>query len=115
MYIYTSRLDGRESACIVGDPGWIPGLVRSPGEWNGYPFQNSCLENFMNRGAWQPTVHGVNKESDVTEQLTEHIVFMHYICFTYIYIYIIISYIFPPKYMLPKDSNFCQFCITSIF
>ena len=29
-----------------------------------------------------------HKESDVTEQLTEHIVFMHYIYFTYIYIYI---------------------------
>ena len=58
-----------------------------------------------------------HKESDVTKQLTEHIVCMHYIYFTYIYIYIciIISYVFLPKCMLPKDSNFCQFCTTSMF
>ena len=33
----------------------------------------SCLENFMERGAWQATVHGVAKESDTTEQLTQQI------------------------------------------
>ena len=37
----------------------IPGLGRSPGEGNGYPLQYSCLENSMDRGAWQATVHGV--------------------------------------------------------
>ena len=61
--------EGEESACGVGDPGSIPGLERSPGEGNGYPLQYSCLENPMNRGAWQATVHGVVKESDMTEQL----------------------------------------------
>ena len=35
------------------DVGLIPGLGRSPGEGNGYPLQYSCLENPMNRGAWQ--------------------------------------------------------------
>ena len=36
----------------AGDLGWIPGLGRSPGVGNGYPFQYSCLENSMDRGAW---------------------------------------------------------------
>ena len=49
------------SACSAGDPGLIPGLGRSPGEGNGYPFQYSCLENSMDRGAWQATAHGVAK------------------------------------------------------
>ena len=53
--------DGKESLCNVGDPGSIPGLGRSPGEENGYLFQYSCLENSMDRGAWQVTVHGVAK------------------------------------------------------
>ena len=39
--------------------GLIPGLGRSSGEGNGTPLQYSCLENPMNRGAWQATVHGV--------------------------------------------------------
>ena len=43
------------------DMGSIPGLGRSPGEGNGNPLQYSCLENFMDRGAWQATVHGVAK------------------------------------------------------
>ena len=41
------------------DMGSIPGSVRSPGEAKGNPFQYSCLENPMNRGAWGATVHGV--------------------------------------------------------
>ena len=59
----------KESACNAGDPGLIPGLGRFPGEGNGYPLQCSCLENSMERGAWQVTVHGVT-ESDMTERLT---------------------------------------------
>ena len=53
--------NGKEFACNVGDWGSIPGLGRSPGEGNGYPFQYSCLENSMDRGAWGATVHGVTK------------------------------------------------------
>ena len=49
----------KESACNTGDLGSIPGLVRSPGEGKGNPLQYSCLENPMDRGAWQATVHGV--------------------------------------------------------
>ena len=49
------------SACSAGDLGLIPGLGRSPGEGNGNPLQYSCLENPMDRGAWQDIVHGVAK------------------------------------------------------
>ena len=38
---------GKESTCIVGDLGLIPGLGRSPGEGRGYPLQHSGLENSM--------------------------------------------------------------------
>ena len=48
----------KESACNMCS---IPGLGRSPGEGNSYPVQYSCLENSMDRGAWQATVHGVTK------------------------------------------------------
>ena len=44
-----------------GDVGSIPGSGRSPGEGNGNHLQCSCLENPMDRGAWQATVHGVTK------------------------------------------------------
>ena len=53
--------DGKESVCQAGDPGLIPGLVKSPGEGNGNPLQYSCLENSMDRGAWRATFHGVTK------------------------------------------------------
>ena len=52
---------GKESACNAGDLGSIPGLGRSPGERNGNPLQYPSLENSMDRGAWQATVHGVTK------------------------------------------------------
>ena len=44
-----------------GDMGSIPGSGRSPGEGNDHPLQNYCLENSMDRGAWQAAVHGVTK------------------------------------------------------
>ena len=53
--------DGKASACDAGDPGSIPGSGRSPAEENGYPLQYFCLENSMDRGAWQATVHKVTK------------------------------------------------------
>ena len=53
--------DGKEAACSAGDPGSIPETERSPGEGNDHPFQNSCLENPTDRGAWRATVHGVAK------------------------------------------------------
>ena len=45
----------------VGDTGLIPGSGRSPGEGNVNPLQSSCLKNSMDRGAWQATVHGIEK------------------------------------------------------
>ena len=51
----------KASAYNAGDPGSIPGLGRSPGEGNGSPLQYSCLENLMDRGAWQAIVQGVTK------------------------------------------------------
>ena len=44
--------DGKASACNAGDPGPIPGSGRSPGEGNGNPLQDYCLENPMDIGAW---------------------------------------------------------------
>jgi len=45
----------------IRDAGWIPGSGRSPGGGNGNPLQYSCLENPMDRGAWQTTVHRIAK------------------------------------------------------
>ena len=55
------HLAGKESACDVGDQGSIPGFGRSLGEGNSNPLNHSCLENFMDRGAWQATVDEVAK------------------------------------------------------
>ena len=49
-----------------GNTGSTPGLGRSPREGNGNPFQYSCLENPIDRGAWWAIIHGVT-QSDMTE------------------------------------------------
>ena len=65
VLLYFSGFPGgsevKASACNAGDMGSILGLGKSPGEGNGNPFQYSCLENPMDGGAWQATVHGVVK------------------------------------------------------
>ena len=58
---FSDGSDRKESACNVGDLGLILGSGRSPGKGNGYPFQYSCLEKSMDRGAWWATVHGVKR------------------------------------------------------
>ena len=63
-------LSGKESAGQAGDMGSIPGSARSPGVGNGNPLQYSCLENPMNRGAWQATVHGLQRVRH--DWMTEH-------------------------------------------
>ena len=65
-YIYKYKVfpcgsDSKESAYIAGDPVSIPGFGRSPGEGQGNPLQYSCLENYMDRGAWWTIVHGIAK------------------------------------------------------
>ena len=49
-FTYPGDSEDKESACSAGDPGSIPGSGRSPGEGNGNPLQDSCLENSTNRG-----------------------------------------------------------------
>ena len=62
--------DGKESACSVGDPGSILGLRRSLGEGNGNPLEYSCLENRMDGGIWQVTVHQVAKSQPQQSDFT---------------------------------------------
>ena len=52
--------------------GLIPGLGRSPGGGNDNSLQYSCLENPMDRGVWQATVHSIAKGSDTTQQLNNN-------------------------------------------
>ena len=69
MYIYiyhtfkgfSGGSDGKESACNGGDLGLTPGQGRSPGGGNSSPLQYTCLENLMDRGAWQAIAHRVAK------------------------------------------------------
>ena len=63
---------GKESdnAGDAKDTLLVPGSVRSPGVGNGNPFQYSCLENPMDKGAWWAIVHGVEKSGT---QLSTHI------------------------------------------
>ena len=56
---FPSDSDGKESGCSAGDLSSIPGSGRAPGEGNRNPLQYSCLENPMDRRAWQATVYGV--------------------------------------------------------
>ena len=58
---FSGSSDGKESAYKVGGLASIPGLGRYPGEGNGNPLQYSFLENSMDRGTWQATVHGIIK------------------------------------------------------
>ena len=55
------RLRHQESACQCKNMGLIPGLGRFPGKGNGYPLWYSFLENSMDRGVWQATVHRVTR------------------------------------------------------
>ena len=50
---FSGGSDGKESTCNVGDWDSNPGLAKHPGGGHGNPLQYSCLENPMDRGAWQ--------------------------------------------------------------
>ena len=62
----------QNSPASSGDTGSIPGSGRSPGEGHGNQLQYSCLENLMDRGAWQATVHRVTKSWTRLKQLSMH-------------------------------------------
>ena len=66
-YICIQWLSSKESACSVGEAGFITGSGGSLGGGNGNSLQYSGLENHMHRGAWQATVHG--SQRDKTEWL----------------------------------------------
>jgi len=65
-------LSSKESACNAWATGFIPGSGRSPGGGHGTPLQYSCLENSMDRGAWQAYTPQGHKESDTTEVAAQH-------------------------------------------
>ena len=77
--------DDKASAYNAGDPGSISGSGRSPGEGNGNPLQCSCLDNPMDGGAWQTTVHGVSESH-----------FLSFQCRVGTYYALILSSGFPP-------------------
>ena len=56
---FPGGLDSKESACNARGLGSIPDSGRSPGEENGNPAKYSCLQNPMDRGAWQATVQSM--------------------------------------------------------
>ena len=64
LFGFLSGSEGKDSACSAGDPGSSPGSGRCPREGNGKPLQYFCLENPMDRGAWQATVHGIARVGD---------------------------------------------------
>ena len=64
MYVFPVALVVKSLSANAGDirdTDLMPGSGRSPGGMHGNPLQYSCLENPVDRGAWQATVHGVAK------------------------------------------------------
>ena len=77
--------DSKESTCNAGDLSLMPGLGRSHREGNGNPLQYSCLENPMDRDAWQTTVHEVT-ESWTQLTHTQHTTILYKLSEFYYYI-----------------------------
>ena len=80
---FSGGSDSKESAHSARDPGSIPAWGRSPGEGHGNPLQYSCLENPMDRGAWQATVHLFWVRRDWATKLSlsgTHSFLAHYSC-----------------------------------
>ena len=74
-------VSSKESACNAGDTedsSSIPGSGRSPGEGNCYPLQSSGLENSMDRGDWQATVHKVTKSRTQSRDIHFHSVIVKF-------------------------------------
>ena len=99
-------LRGKESACNVGDAEdmvFFPELGRSPGEGNSNPLQYPCMENSMERGAWQSIDHGFTKESDTTQQLNHHN--SVYICQEILSSILFLSFCFPLIYKIKQSKG----------
>ena len=81
MYMYATfhvaYSVGKASASSAGELGSIPGSGSYPGEGNGNSLQYSCLENPMNRGAWQATVHGIAR--------VRHVLALSFFLYMYMY------------------------------
>ena len=78
LKLWISKADGASLVAqtvknlpAVLEPGIIPGLGRSPGKGNDYPLHYFCLENPMDRGVWQATVHGVSRTEWLTLSLSK--------------------------------------------
>ena len=72
----------KNTSASAGNRGLIPGLRRSSGRGNGNPLRYSCLENFMARGTWWATVHGIARSrtqlSDNSFPFTHSPNYLHY-------------------------------------
>ena len=75
-------LGNKTSTCDAGDTSSILGWGRSPGGGPGNPLQFSCLENAMDRGTWQATVHRVVKSQTQLKRLSTHICMQDDLTFT---------------------------------
>ena len=78
-------------ACNAGDLGLIHGSGRSPGEGNGNPLQYSCLENPMDRGAWQATIHGIAKSRTRLSDFTLSLSLKAFICRIWLNVFFVIA------------------------
>ena len=76
--------DCKEFSCKAGDMNLILGSGSSSGGVNGNPLQYFCLKNSMDRGAWQATVQGGHKDSDMTKWLTHTHRWSHYFVYNLI-------------------------------
>ena len=77
MYLCSSQValvvkNPPASAGDIRDPGSIPESGKSPGGGHGTPLQHSCLENPMDKAAWQAPVHGVTESWTCLKQLSAH-------------------------------------------
>ena len=64
------RAEGGRLSAQLDLQGKIPGWGRCPGEGHGNPLQYTCLENPLDRGAWQATVHGISQSQTQLKQLS---------------------------------------------
>ena len=95
--------DGKVSACNGGS---IPGSGRSPGEGNGNPLQYSCLENSMERGALEATVHGVAKSRTGLSDFTHSLLGTYY--FRVIFLSEFVHYL--TVFIIPSSAFRFQLC-----